>query len=439
MESLNLLHHIRNGDENVLIWLFNIGVEKYWNKVDNIVKNEKEDIVVNHIEEINLLITRKQDYVIMRKRPAESFLKSLQENGYEVPNIICPSIQDEQKCISELVLMDEGLKEELTQISKQKNVFFVPYGVSNLEEQIALSCGIKLIGGTDEKSKKINNKIFSKEVARKLNLPAADEFVCCSIEEIRQAYSKLIEKYNQIVVKMPCNSSGQGMWVIDNEKKLNATCMIVNRMMTQKGITEWLVEGWIEKQIDLNLQVYVSEKGEVETFSVKEQIIDGTLYIGSVIPARISEQQYRECVDYGNRIGEYLYSLGHSGIFGIDALVARDGTIIPIIEINGRFTLSTYISFLDIKYPGKVIYSFYERFHGVKKFDYDLIMERLKSENIWINKDKGVYIYNSATTDAKFAMGNIRFFCMIVGEDLDEIYLVKERIINIINEYVIGE
>ena len=53
MIDFHLLNHIRRNDDYVVIWLFNIGVEKYWNGEVFTVKNTKEDIVVNHLEELN--------------------------------------------------------------------------------------------------------------------------------------------------------------------------------------------------------------------------------------------------------------------------------------------------------------------------------------------------------------------------------------------------
>lgn len=438
MREFNLLNHIRKeSDENIVIWLFNIGVEKYWNKYTNAVKDPNEDIVVNHVEDINLLVTKKQDYMIMRKKPSESFLAELEAKGYEVPNIICPGVLDEMKSISELVLMDNELLEVLTCLGQKANTYFVPYGVSELEERIADICGLHLVGGTNDKSRIINNKIFSKKVARDLGLPAADEIICKTTDEIRNAYGMFREKYSRIIVKMPCNSSGQGMWIIDNEKKLDTVCAVINRISRTQEIEEWLVEGWIDKKLDLNLQVYVSEAGYVETFSVKEQIVEETLYIGSVISARIDEQQYKRCIEYGNKIGEYLYSLGYNGVFGIDALISMDGTVVPIIEINGRFTLSTYISFANMKYPDKYLYAFYKRLQTKgKKLDYESLIENLKENDLWLEESSGIFIYNASGIDSKLAAGRVRIFCMVVGENQESVELFVDRFSAICDAYI---
>lgn len=420
MNKFNLLNHIRKEDDSIVVWMLNIGVEQYWNGSKKICKDTKEDIVVNHVEELNLLIACKQDYLILRRRPDEAFLRALEKEGYEIPTIICPTLEDESKSISELVLEDEELLSRLTQIATCKNAYFVPYGVSVNEMDIAKKCNMQLIGGSHEKSLIVNNKIFSKKVARDLELPVAKGIVCHSGSEIQEAYNTLKKEYEKIVVKMPCNSSGQGIWIVDDERKLRSTVMIVERLMRTQGIDEWLVEGWLTKKLDLNLQVYVSEDGETECFSVKEQIIDQALYIGSVMPARISDAQLKQCEEYGVKIGHYLYEKGFSGVFGIDALITADDVIIPIIEINGRFTLSTYISFVQNKYPNRCIYAFFERFRAGEDFNYQKLTEILGDKNMGFDGQKGMFLYNSSTLNAKLTGGNVRAFCMEIEENFEK-------------------
>lgn len=436
-KGFNLLEHIRSEtDTSIVIWIFNIGVEKCWNNYSNAVKDPKEDIVVNHIEEINLLLVRSRDYIILRKHPSKTFLKELEKKGHEIPTILCPETEDEQKSISELILSDPALIKKLTDLGGMPDVFLVPYGVSETEERIAEICGLHLVGGTNAKSQVVNNKIFAKKVAKDLGLPAAKGFVCHTVDEIRNAYSNLRKDYSRIIIKMPCNSSGQGMWVVENEKKLNTACAVIARISRTQKTEEWLVEGWIEKSIDLNIQVYISETGEVETFSVKEQIVEGTLYVGSVMPAGLSQQQHDLCVCYGKQIGKYLYSLGYSGVFGIDALVTTDGIVIPIIEINGRFTLSTYLSFERMRYPDKTISIFFKRMRA-DSLNYDILRDRMKKDNLWLNESGGIFIYNAATTDSSLADGRVRIFCMAVGENRESVETLADRFSIICNDYCI--
>lgn len=57
----------------------------------------------------------------------------------------------------------------------------------------------------------------------------------------------------------------------------------------------------------------------------------------------------QECKHCGEIIGARLFELGYRGGVGIDAMILENNELIPIIEINGRFTLSTYVSFVQEK------------------------------------------------------------------------------------------
>ncbi len=437
MKMFNLLEHVRgNSIDSVVIWIFNIDVEKQWNDSISLVKDNREDIVVNHIEEIAFLLAKEQDYVILRKQPSEFFLHMLSKKNFFIPHILCPEKEDEDKGISELILEDKSLLKVLSLLAKDRVVHFVPYGVSQQEEKIARLCNLNLVGGTSIEKKIINNKIFSRKTAQNLNYKMAEGIICHSVEEIEHAYNKLIKKSKHIVIKMACNSSGRGMWIIENESEFKTAYLIIKRYLLKNPNIPWILEEWLEKRVDLNFQIYVSERGYVETFSVKEQILHGTVYVGSYLPPRISKGQYLQCLRCGEEIGQFLFRKGYTGVFGVDALITKQNVLIPIIEINGRFTLSSYISFLEMRYPDKIIYSFYKKVHLNDQFSYQRMILELSSKGILLD-ETGIFVYVSATADVKLAKGNCRLFCMVIAETDDRIKELCNEFDSLCSKYTI--
>ena len=433
MKDFDLIKHIVDSEENsIVVWLFNIGTEKYWGDITSSVKHENENILVNHMEEMNLLITRKQDYIILRKIPEKSFLDSLSEQNFEIPNILCPSKEDENNSISELVLQDEQLLERIKEISKKGNVYFVPYGVSYMEEKIADICGLQLIGAPHSVNKMINNKIFSREIAEELSYKCTDGYVCKTYEDIENIYQELSKTYEKIIIKQPTGASGRGLWVIDNESTRKIVFLLIKRIMKKQLNSEFLVEGWIEKANDLNYQIYVAPNGDINVFSIKEQLVDGTVYIGSYMSPRIAEQKLEMYVQYGQEIGKKLYAQGFSGVLGIDSIIDKNDNIVPIIEINARFTLSTYISFIQHKYPGKRIFSFYRKLKDNKQMNYALLKEDMIEKGVWIKHGQGAFCYVSETVNGQIANGNLRVFCMIIGDDEDSINRIYNKVLEIL-------
>lgn len=414
INEFNLLDHIAGKtNEYTVIWLFNIGVEKFWNGDISTVKNLKEDIVVNHIEEICLLLTKVRDVLILRNNPNEKYLEEMKKRGFEIPMILTPQDQNESLGISELVLQDKFLLNQLKELSKnRKKVVFVPYGVSVLEEKIAQICQLEMIGGPSKISQKINNKFFARKVAEELHYSITQGTICDNLDELKEKGMAFLNVFEKVIIKQPCGASGKGLYIIDSERKLISVIQILKHISRKSEINQgWIVERWYEKQADINYQIYIGQSGLVKTFSVKEQLLDKTVYIGSIIPPRLSDSLVKKCEECGKQIGKLLYQNGYNGIVGIDAMVTKENDFIPIIEINARFTLSTYLSFLDSYRNSKQILFFYEKIFIEENVNYQMILNELKKWNEK-NPDQESFCCVSETVNGETVKKNGRLFIL---------------------------
>ncbi len=432
MEDFNLIEYITSKrDHGIIVWMFNIGTEKFWNKDNYSIKDTKENVIVNHIEEMNLLLTRKQDILILRNKPCETYLSDLEKAGFEIPRILCPGQKNEEKSIAELVLDDEVIISELTKLGDSNEIrYFVPYGVSYLEEQIAHKCHLFLVGSISQINKKINNKVFSRKLAENLGLFITEGEICNSLQEVEAAYYNLKKRFNKVIIKQPFGASGKGLYIVDSDNGMKSVLLILSRFIRINHETEWIVEGWYDKKADINYQVYVSKTGKVNTFCIKEQMVKNTVYIGSLIPPRISVQTYNKYIEYGNLIGKELFMMGFNGILGIDSIITVNDIIVPVIEINARFTLSTYISFLENKYPNRLIYSFYEKLQLVDGMNYEMFQKLLIDKTLMFNRqnNEGVLCYTSETINSDATNNNGRLFILIVAKSYTKVEEYKTGI-----------
>ena len=431
--NFNLIDHIHRKDDFSVIWLFNIGAEKFWSINSSGVIDIKEETTVNHCEEMNLLIAQKNDYFILRQQPDEAFIRHIKNLTGCTPNILVPDVKDESRSISELVLDSPSLLAKLKSIAGEK-VRFVPYGVTALEEEISQKCNLHLIGACSELNKRINSKVFSREVALELGCKTTNALVCNSIDEIREGYNVLKKSFNKIIIKEPNGASGKGLYVVECEKKLETILVILKRNSMRTKQSTWLVEGWVDNKKDLNMQIYVDESGNVDVFSIKEQLVNGTVYIGSVMPPRFSEKIIEECIFWGEKIGKHLAADGFNGILGVDALIDGSETLIPIIEISARFTLSTYISFLP--FDKMKLIAFYKRFVFEDSLDFNIFSKKLSEHDIHIcsPNQEGAFVYTSETINDKSMNGRGRLFCISAAETYERAEKIRENVISIIDK-----
>ncbi len=419
----DLLKHIRENDEYTVIWLFNIGVEKYWNSDVFTVKSAGDDTVVAHMEEMNLLITREQDILILRDEPDGAYLDQMRSFGAEIPTIVCPTVKDDNRSISEIVLEDTDLQDRIRALIKDRdNVIFVPYGVSSLEEKIGSILDVPIFGPSSSDAMKVNDKVYSRKFAAEHGFRVPEGRVCTGYDELCGAATEYLERFGRIIIKEPHGASGKGLWVVETAAKLKSTLLIIKRFYDISVDREWLVEQWCDKLTDLNYQIYVGgtdDEPQIEVFSVKEQRVNGTVYTGSVIPPSFDENIMRECTECGEIIGRDLHAQGYRGILGIDAMILSDGKLIPIVEINGRFTLSTYLSFIPSRCRGVTdkIFASYRRIRLGPGDSYASAVKKLEDAGIAYEGRDGVFVYTSETIRAERVGEYGRFFTLCLGKD----------------------
>jgi len=250
-KEFNLINYLtKERDKGILIWIFNIGTEKYWNP-DNTnvtIMDREEEKLVNKIEEISLLLTRKQDYLILREKPDQEFLDILSSYGFEIPNILSPKENALEKTISELILKDNELLRILKELGRLGDVSIVPYGISKLEEKISEICGLHIMGAHSELIKQINNKVNSRNIAEVLGFQVPEGTVCSSLEEIEKAYYARKETCSKLVVKNSVGASGKGIFIIENNTDFKTIMLILKRMVRKGQCFEWVMEEWYEKK-----------------------------------------------------------------------------------------------------------------------------------------------------------------------------------------------
>lgn len=416
----------------IFIWLFNIGVEKYWRQAVYAMQDKKENCIVNHIEEILFMIAQKQDYIILRKQPDPFFLQMLQVYGCEIPQILCPSIENENLSISELVLLDDELLSKLKILGNEKAACLVPYGFSENEWKIAQKCQLNYLGGDLDICKKINSKAYSRNLALECGFTVTKGTICNSLEEVVRAYQQYSSMNTSVIFKQLYGASGSGMFLVNSQSSFNTVMRIIKKFYQNDPAMQWLVELWYTNKTDYNYQLFLSSEGDVKIFSVTKQILDKTIYRGSIFSTYQTDfMNSSKLLEYSRIIGKKIYAEGYTGVLGIDSIMLSGDQWIPIIEINARFTLSTYLAFLKNYFPNRILLSFYHRFFT--KLSYRDVIVKLQNNGIGYNTQngKGVLCYTAETINLSISLGRGRAFFIIVGETEDEVWKYHDMVLKL--------
>lgn len=418
-----------NRSQHVFVWLFNIGAEEVWHPGSRGIADPAEQTVVNRMEEMNLLLCRSQDILVLREQPEPHYLESLQRMGFTIPRIEVPEPSDPLMPITELVLADEGLLQRLQTASQEAGgAYLMPYAVTWKEEEVAERCSLTLLGACSDLCARVNDKMFSRRMAEHLGFPVTEGAVCQDETEVQAACTRIAAEAAgpvRFIIKQPHGASGKGMVLVEDMSRLNGVLNVMKRFAGRDSLAAgWLVERWYDKQLDLNYQIYIGMDGGVTLFSLKVQQLAGTVYTGSRMPAKLGNRLEEEIRGCAEQLGASLFAVGYTGIASIDGFVDEGGRLFPVIEINGRLTLSTYISFVSAVLGERKFLSRYYRVVSAERLTYESLCGLLRENGLLYGAERreGVIVYTAGTLSAaRLKQGFIsRIFTLITADSWEE-------------------
>lgn len=278
-----------------------------------------------------------------------------------------------------------------------------------------------------------NSKLYAKELIKKLHLSSPDGKVCENFDQIREEWDRLRNQFRRIVIKRPYGASGRGLYLVEDFEKLQKVLYILKRSGSENE--KCIVEGWYEDKKDLNTQMYICDDGNVKILSVTEQILEDTVYKGSIIPVELPDDIKSKYLTALKRAGSGLYRDGIRGIVGIDSIVTEK-EIFPIIEINVRFTLSTYLSMLPLRFPDRYFCSMYYRIFLSEKWNYAEITKKLVRAGLAFDTKtrEGIFCYNYACVDRDILGKAGRLFVIMIVKQRTDLQKLRFKLEQLLEE-----
>ncbi|HEV2861254.1 MAG TPA: ATP-grasp domain-containing protein [Pyrinomonadaceae bacterium] len=416
------------------LWLSNFEAERFWappGAVQLPKISQGDDVaVVNRLEEKSLFLAEYPDTLILREPSDEGFLAYLAGLGFRPPRVLNVNAADRQTPISAAVLADEELCAQISKLAREENLYLLPFGKTRLEEEIAAKTGVKTLGPPAGVVEYVNSKIYSRRVSSELRLKTIPGCEAESPEELEEGFAGLkphLDAGRRLVLKEAMGVSGKGLVVIDNEAKFRQLTTLLKRRAKPGASYDFVLEVWIDKERDINYQIFISADGEVRLLALKEIATLNGVHQGHRFPPELSAAQTDAYEQAAQALGRRLFADGFTGIVGLDSIIDREGEVYPALEINARFNMSTYQLGLErlIGPSAKVVAKYYPlvlaepvSFAQVR----DALGDQLFDPK---GNGSGVLIQNFATVNvnAKKAEGETfkgRLYALVVGHSFDE-------------------
>ncbi len=349
------------------IYIFNIGIEEKLDISSNVyshISNKKLEKAVSSMEQMCLLHANIDDVVIFENVVPIEVLESIRKIK-DLPTILY--------CKRGYLLENDKIIIELRNLAKVSDLCLYPYAITEEINKFAEKLGCNCFGAERKLSKMLNDKCFTKKMSIELGLPSIHGCITNDISKIKAFALDSFKSNRKIVIKRSYGASGKGLYIFSNLKQLNRFLRKIGNQLLE----EVIVETWLDNSTSINYQLVISPSCVV----INEptiQLVQNGVYRGSIFGKGICESEHLNCrlQHYINKIVKRLEVLGYEGIVSIDAIISERGEIYPCIEINARFSLSTYLNKIpELFGPGFVFSTMY--FDLASKDDAEKVMKIL--------------------------------------------------------------
>jgi len=303
---------------------------------------------VNRMEEMGVLLAGEGDVVVLKDDLDPEFAAYLSTLGAAAGQTVAAENHQPERMVTEDALASPLLLEKLSALA-DGSTYLMPLGVSAAEEELSKATGLPLAGPTAATCKAVNGKVFSRDLVDRTGLRAVPGRTARTVGELRAALTEQLALTGQlglgggVVVKESLGVSGRGMVRVQDERGAERLLRLVERR-GMDAAANLVIESWIEHAQDLNYQFVVSRSGGVRFETVKAAVLRDGVHQGHRFPVELSPAVTEQLHEATRRIGEALHAEGYFGLVGVDAMLGRDETFYPCLEINARFNMSTYQS-----------------------------------------------------------------------------------------------
>lgn len=188
-----------------------------------------------------------------------------------------------------------------------------------------------------EVAARINSKTWSNDFAQRRALPGTAS-VARSPEQVRRLVAEVGAA--GAVVKDPYGVSGRGALRITTPRILDTVLRYLQGQVSRGAEVELLVQPYLDAAFDFSTHFTVGQTGNVDWLGVQMVDNDAFAYRGSgPVPdgvAYLGGDAHRALVA---DLAAALFAEDYTGPVCVDGMALRDGTIVPILEVNARHSM----------------------------------------------------------------------------------------------------
>ncbi|GGG12829.1 phosphoribosylglycinamide formyltransferase 2 [Paenibacillus albidus] len=295
--------------------------------------------------------------------------------------------------------------------------------------------------------KRVNSKLYSADLAKRL-LGSSYSQPVFSADELATAGRGLMERTNGVMIKDPFGVAGKGNMLFKTSASLERVVCYFRKQEQNGSSTAFLVEPFLDVEYDFSCQFSIDEGGSYRIVGLQQIINRQFAYVGS---QAMEEENVHSLIRNGyfgviEQLASSLYKDGYFGHVCVDSMILKDGTLVPIVEINARQSMGLVSHRLGQRLNNGKHGTFTFRSVGSRQwFDYGQWLRQLNADGILYPNNAGEGIvplspaclfagygeaeYPQAAGEGGFIMG--RLYLFVIASDVQE----RKRLIGRLREH----
>lgn len=336
------------------VYVFNPFAESYMGRGSGFEPNKQQAALAHDLENIPQFLCRKDDVVLVKRRPSTEFLASLKLAGFDLPQF------------DELVEGQVGGELCNRRIGSLNPWAWSPESIELLQSLVPNLSGEPPPMGNEwiDRIRPLYSKAWGAELLREMisgeewMCPAQHVGICAtSHQEAVEAIERIrVAGHQRVVAKMLFGVAGSNMQRLWEPELTEAQRKWLQRTIRAEGGV--VIEPWLDRVFDFSFQFDMTTKGLRPVGMVEMANDQRGQYQASIHRPKLGTGQNPDLVrllngprggrlkqlqtDLASSLEPRLAKAGFRGALGVDAFAYRDGDslrIKPITEINARYTM----------------------------------------------------------------------------------------------------
>jgi hypothetical protein len=305
--------------------------------------------IVLAMDELLFLFCRSSDVLLTRYPMDPAHLEYTRELGFHFTNIQHLSTRHEFTSSDELNMFKlwQAADTTMEPLPLQEKLTLDPFAVIDGIHEFAAQYAIHNRLPDLSVIRQVNSKLYSTRLKEKLGIDRNSRVVH-SHAELKSAALELLAS-GPLLIKDTFGVSGKGNLLVASEHVLQRITTYIASQEQQGKAVLFIIEPLLDKKEDFSCQFHIAPDGSFEWISVQQVMNNDFAYIGSIsatpkLLEKLTQTGYFELM---KRVAEELYTDGYHGHVCVDSMLLQDGSMIPIVEINARKSMSLIKHQLD--------------------------------------------------------------------------------------------